>query len=103
MLLEYPEVEERRVRLAGLKGIEDRVWVQVEGCERVYAIADEDLERENEEKTSSVHFLRFELSGPMCRALRSGAGLSVGADHPNYHASVAVGPETRNALAGDLS
>jgi len=103
MMLEYPEVEERRARLAGLKGIEDRVWVQIGGCERVYAIADEDLERENEEKTSSVHFLRFELSGAMCRALHDGAGLAVGADHPNYRASVEVGPETRNALAGDLS
>jgi hypothetical protein len=103
MLLEYPEVEERRVRLAGLKGIEDRVWVQVEGCERVYAIADEDLERENEEKTSSVHFLRFELSGAMCRALRGGAGLTIGADHPQYRASIEVDPETRNALVEDLS
>jgi hypothetical protein len=103
MLIEYPEAEERRRRLAELKGIEDRTWVQVEGCERVYAIADEDLERENEEKTSSVHFLRFELAEVMRRALKRGAGLAVGVDHPNYHASLAVAPEVRASLAGDLA
>jgi len=103
MLIEYPEPEERRRRLAGLKGIEDRTWVQVEGCARVYAIADEDLERENEEKTSSVHFLRFELDEAMRRALKGGAGLLVGVDHPNYRASVTVAPEVRASLAGDLA
>ena len=103
MMLEYPDPEERRRRLADLKGIEDRVWVQVEGCDRVHAIADEDLERENEEKTSSVHFLRFELNGAMRQALRSGAGLTVGVDHPNYRASVEVAAQTRASLAGDLS
>ena len=65
MLIEYPDADERRRMLAQLKGIERRVWVQVEGCERVFAIADEDLERENDEKTSSVHFLRFELGAAM--------------------------------------
>src|ERR671915_1010556 len=81
MLIEYPDVEERRRMLAVLKGIERRVWVQVEGCERVSAIADEDLERETEEKTASVHFLRFELDARMREALRGGAGVTVGVDH----------------------
>ena len=103
MMLEYPEVEERRKRLAELKGIERRVWVQVEGCERVYAIADEDLERENEDKTSSVHFLRFELGDEMRKALKYGVGLAIGVDHPNYRAGVELPAEARGALAGDLA
>jgi hypothetical protein len=103
MLIEYPDAEERRRRLAELRGIEDRTWVEVAGCARVYAIADEDLERENEEKTSAVHFVRFELDGKMRQALKQGAGLSVGVDHPNYRASVAVTPEVRASLAGDLA
>ena len=103
MMLEYPDVEERRQRLAALKGIEDRVWVQVEGCDRVYAVADEDLERETEEKTSSVHFLRLELSTEMRQALRYGVGLRIGVYHPNYQASVEVAPETRASLARDLA
>ena len=108
MLIEYPEPEERRRRLAELKGIEDRAWVQVEGTEgekfgRVFAIADEDLERENEDKTSAVHFVRFELDEAMCAALKRGAGLSVGVDHPNYRASTAVSSEVRASLAGDLA
>ena len=102
MLLEYPEPEERRRRLAQLKGIEDRAWVEIEGCARVYAIADEDMERENEEKTSAVHFLRFELAPQMRAALTGGAGLTVGVDHPNYRASVLLGPEVRRSLADDL-
>jgi hypothetical protein len=103
MLLEYPDPGERQARLAELKGIERRTWVQVEGCERVYAIADEDLERENEEKTSSVHFLRFELSPEMVGALRHGAGLTMGADHPQYQASASIGPETKRSLTEDLA
>ena len=103
LLLEYPDPQERRARLAKLKGIEQRTWVQVEGCERVYAIADEDVERENEEKTSSVHFLRFELAPEMVRVLRRGAGLTMGADHPHYQASARIGPETRNSLTEDLA
>jgi hypothetical protein len=102
MLIEYPEAEERRRRLAELKGIEARTWVQVEGGARVYAIADEDMERENEEKTSAVHFLRFELERDMRAALKAGAGLAIGVDHPNYRASATVGPEVRRSLAGDL-
>jgi hypothetical protein len=103
MLLEYPDPAERHARLAELKGIEQRTWVQVEGCERVYAIADEDLERENEEKTSAVHFLRFELGPEMVGALRRGAELTMGADHPRYQASVRVGPETRSSLTEDFT
>ena len=104
MLIEYPDVEERRVALAKLKGIEDRVWVQVEGSPRVYAIADEDLERENEEKTSSVHFVRFELTKEMAEALKYGVALSIGVDHPNYTASQApVSQATRAALVKDLA
>jgi hypothetical protein len=103
LMLEYPEVEERKRRLAELKGIEDRVWVQIEGCERVYAIADEDLERETEEKTSSVHFLRFELDAAMRGALKCGAGLALGVDHPAYRASVAAPAEVRASLVNDLA
>jgi hypothetical protein len=103
MLLEYPDPEDRRVKLAGLKGVEDATWMQVEGHARVNAIADEDLERENDEKTSSVHFLRFEFDAPMRAALKGGAGLSVGVDHPNLRERVAVAPEMRDSLARDLA
>jgi hypothetical protein len=103
MMIEYPDVAERQRALARLKGIEARVWVQVEGCARVYAIADEDLERENEEKTSAVHFLRFELGEEMRKALRYGVGLTLGVDHPQCQASVEAAPEVRAALAADLA
>ena len=103
MLLEYPDEGERRKMLARLKGIERQVWVQVEGFERVYAVADEDLERETEEKTSSVHFLRFELEPAMRQALRRGAGLVVGVEHREYRASTDVAPEVRVALTADLA
>ena len=103
MLLEYPEVDQRRERLAQLKGIEDKTWVKVAGHQKVFAIADEDLDRENEEKTSSVHFLRFELDEAMKRDLRDGAPLSMGVDHPNYNESVdPVAAEVRAALLNDL-
>jgi len=88
MLIEYPDIEERRTALARLIGVEDRVWVKVAGQPRIYAIADEDLDRENEDKTSAVHFLRFELPGSMKQALKDGAALSVGVDHPNYAATI---------------
>jgi hypothetical protein len=102
-MLEYPEMEERRRALARLTDIAGRVWVQVEGCERVAAIADEDLERETEEKTSSVHFLRFELAPEMCRALKAGARLAMGIDHPNYpHRVEAVPENVRRSLTADL-
>jgi len=104
MLIEYEDADLRRRELAKLKGIEDRVWMQVEGCAKVFAIADEDLERENAEKTSSVHFLRFEMSKEMVAALKYGVALGVGVDHPNYKAEIpAVGDETRRALVADLA
>jgi hypothetical protein len=103
MMVEYPDPDERRRMLAVLKGIERRVWVQVDGLERVYAIADEDLERENEEKTSSVHFLRFELGPAIRERLRGGAVVRVGVDHPQYRAEVELAPEVRAALASDLA
>jgi hypothetical protein len=103
MLIEYPDAAERKRMLERLKGIERQVWVQVAEGERVAAIADEDLERENEEKTSSVHFLRFELSLAERQALRSGAELRVGVDHPEYRASAVLAREVREALAADLS
>jgi hypothetical protein len=104
LLIEFPDEQERRRELSRLKGIEDRAWVQVSGHERVFAIADEDLERENEEKTSSVHFLRFELTGPMIASLRAGAALGVGIDHEHYrHAVPAVSDATRQSLIADLS
>jgi len=103
MLIEYPDPDERRRMLGVLKGIERRVWVQIDGANRVYAIADEDLERETEEKTSSVHFLRFELSAAMRDQLRKGAEVKVGVDHPKYTAAVELAPEVRAALASDLN
>jgi len=103
MMIEYADAEERRHALSKLKGIEDRVWIQVEGCARTYAIADEDLERENEEKTSAVHFLRFELDDEMARALKYGVGLALGVDHQNYQAEVStVAAGVRASLAQDL-
>jgi len=104
MLIEYPDVEERQRMLARLIGIEDRAWVQVEGHARVYAVADEDIERENEEKTSSVHFLRFELDQTMTGAVKRGARLAVGVDHPQYRAAIDdLPPASRSSLASDLN
>jgi hypothetical protein len=104
MMIEYEEANERKSALALLKGVEDRTWVQVEGLARVYAIADEDLDRENEEKTSSVHFLRFELTGEMADALKYGMALAMGIDHPHYQARLDPVPvETREALLKDLA
>ena len=102
MLIEYPDVNERRRELGRLIGIEDRMFVEVEGHERVYAIADEDLDRENDEKTSAVHFLRFEFPPAARQAVRAGAAVKLGCDHRNYPAHVMVAPETLAALAGDL-
>ena len=103
-MLEYPDKDERADRLSKLVGIEDQTWVQVEGFEKVYAIADEDLERETEQKTSSVHFMRFELTDEMATAVKNaGASISVGIDHPNYtHAVSPVPGPIRESLAGDL-
>src|SRR4051812_20288103 len=104
MLIEYPDADERRRMLAQLKGVERRVWVRVEGFEPVHAIADEDLERENEEKTSSVHFLRFELEPGMRAKLKAGGRLAAGVDHPAYRATLdPVPPPVRAALVEDLA
>jgi hypothetical protein len=104
MLIEYPDADERRRMLARLKGVERRVWVRIAGLEPVYAIADEDLERENEEKTSSVHFLRFELSDAMRAQLKEGGSLAMGVDHPAYRAELERVPaEVCAALARDLA
>jgi len=103
LLVEFIDAEERRVRLGELKGIEDRCWVQVADFARVFAIADEDSERENDAKTSAVHFLRFELSDPMVAALRAGARLAMGVDHPAYPQSLDSVPEPiRAALLADF-
>ncbi|MFC4314695.1 DUF3501 family protein [Steroidobacter flavus] len=101
-LIEFPDPDERKQRLAGLKGVEDRCWVQVEGLERSFAIADEDLERENEEKTSSVHFLRFELSAEMASRVKAGGAIKVGIDHPSYRYEVQLSQPQRDSLAKDL-
>lgn len=103
LLIEYPDVAERQRQLAQLIGLEDRCWVQVRGHDRVYAIADEDLERENAEKTSSVHFLRFELTPAMISSLKTGAALAAGIDHERYRHSVDPVPDpVRAALVADL-
>jgi len=103
LMIEYPDAEERKRELARLVGIEDHVWVQVAGRERTYAIADEDMDRETVEKTSAVHFLRFELDGPMVAALQGGAALDVGVDHENYRAEVTPLPAAiRDSLSRDL-
>jgi hypothetical protein len=102
LFIEYPDVEERKRMLARLKGIEQKTWVQVEGGERVYAIADEDLERENEEKTAAVHFVRFEVPAATREKLRRGAKLSIGVDHPEYRVAVEASDEQRASLLEDL-
>jgi hypothetical protein len=104
MLIEYEDAEERKRALGRLTGLERRVWVRVESAEPVYAIADEDLERTSAEKTASVHFLRFELAPGMISALKAGAALAIGVDHPHYSAAVdPVAEETRRALIADLA
>jgi len=102
-MIEYEDVDERRDALERLKGIEDLMWVRVAGFDKAFAIADEDMEREDETKTSSVHFMRFELSAPMVAAMKSGADLSMGSDHPEYGYQVQVSPATRDSLAADLA
>jgi hypothetical protein len=102
MLNEYPDVNERKRELARLIGVEDRLFVEVEGHPRVYAIADEDMARENDEKTSAVHFVRFELSPAMCAAAQAGAGVKLGCDHTHYPAHVTIPAESLASLASDL-
>jgi len=102
MLIEYPDVDERRRALADLRGVERAVWVEVDGFDRVFAIADEDLERENDEKTSAVHFLRFELTAEMCAALKGGADLAAGVEHAAYPVTREVPETTRESLLADF-
>ena len=102
-MVEFPDVEERRAMLTQLIGIEDKVYVQVEGFDRVYAIADEDLERSDEHKTSAVHFMRFELSAEQVEALKSGATLGAGIEHENYRVEISpLAENVRQSLMGDL-
>ena len=103
LLLEFPDEEQRRTALSKLIGVEDRCWVRVSEMERVFAIADEDLDRENDDKTSAVHFLRFELAPSMVQAMKSGASLVIGVDHDSYRNSLAPLPAAvRDALSLDL-
>jgi len=104
MLIQYPDVAQRQQELARLIGIEDLIWVQVEGFNKIYAIADEDLERDNAEKTSAVHFLRFELNSDMVAAVKAGAAISAGVEHENYQAIASpVAGNLRDSLATDLA
>ena len=102
MLIEYPDPHERKRELARLIGVEDRLFVEVEGHARSYAIADEDLDRENAEKTSAVHFVRFEFNAAQREAIRAGAAVKLGCDHTHYPAHVNIGAETLASLAGDI-
>jgi hypothetical protein len=103
LMLEYPEPDERRKWLERLIGIEDKVWMRVGDCGPMWAVADEDLERQNESKTSSVHFLRFELSEKMAEALKGGGGLSIGVEHSHYKANAETPAAVRSALLKDLA
>ncbi|MFO1342452.1 MAG: DUF3501 family protein [Burkholderiales bacterium] len=102
MLIEYADINERRRELARLIDVEDRMFVEVEGQPRVYAIADEDLDRETDEKTSAVHFLRFEFTAPMRAALLAGAGVKLGCDHTNYPQHIEIAPEQLASLVKDI-
>ena len=102
MMIEYVDINERKRELAKLIGVEDRMFVEVEGHARVYAIADEDLDRETEEKTSAVHFVRFELTPVMCAAVKAGAGVKMGCDHTHYPSHLDIAADTLASLAGDL-
>ena len=103
LLIEYPDINERKRELARLIGIEDRMFAEVEGGARVYAIADEDLERENEEKTSAVHFVRFEFGADDIARIKAGAAVKLGCDHTHYPAHVVISPETLASLVSDLA
>ena len=103
-MIEFPDEDERKVRLSELVDIENRTYVQIQGSDRVYAIADEDLERANTEKTSSVHFSRFEFTAEMVTAIKNGAAIAMGSDHPNYNYRVdEIDPETQGSLIKDFS
>jgi hypothetical protein len=103
LLIEYPDEAERKVALSKLIDLEDRVWVKVPGFDKVFPFADEDLDRENAEKTSAVHFLRFELTNDMRKSLLHGSSLSIGIDHPNYTVEIEeVSESSRDSLVSDL-
>ena len=102
-MIEFPDVEERRRQLAQLRGVENLVWLQVEGFDRVYAIANEDLERSNDEKTSAVHFMRFELEDAMVEALKGGSALTFGINHDLYRHETELAEPVRAALVADLA
>jgi len=102
MMIEYTDINERKRELARLIGVEDRLFVEVEGHARVYAIADEDLDRENDDKTSAVHFVRFELTPAMCASVKAGGAVKLGCDHTNYPAHTQIPMESLSSLAGDL-
>ena len=102
MMIEYTDIHERKRELAKLIGVEDRLFVEVEGHARVYAIADEDLDRETDEKTSAVHFVRFEFTPVMCAAVKAGAGVKLGCDHTHYPSHIEIAADTLASLAGDL-
>ena len=102
MLIEYPDVNERKRELARLIGVEDRMFIEVEGHARVYAIADEDLDRENDEKTSAVHFVRFEFDAATKAAIKAGAAAKLGCDHTHYPAHTQIAEDALASLAGDL-
>lgn len=103
-MIEFPDEDERKIKLAELVNIENRTYIQVQGFDRVYAIADEDLERANDEKTSSVHFSRFEFTGEMVAAIKQGAAIAMGSDHPNYNFRVdEIDPETQGSLTEDFA
>ena len=102
-MIEFPDEDERRVRLAELVGVEDRTYIQVQGQDRVYAIADEDMDRSTATKTSSVHFMRFEFTASMIKAIKGGAPIAMGVDHPKYNFRVdEIDPETQGALTQDF-
>ena len=103
MLIEFPDPQLRQRRLAALKGVEHQCWVEIQGTPRCIAFADEDMERSNEEKTSAVHFLRFELGAERVTALRAGATLQLGVEHPQYPHVVSVSDQSRAALIKDLA
>ena len=103
-MIEFPDEEERKVKLAELVNVENRTYIQIQGFDRIYAIADEDLERANSEKTSSVHFSRFEFTADMVVAIKNGAAIAMGSDHPNYNYRVdEIDPETQGSLIGDFA
>ena len=103
-MIEFPGEDERRVRLAELVGVEDRTYIQVQGQDRVYAIADEDMDRSTATKTSSVHFMRFEFTASMIKAIKAGAPIAMGVDHPKYNFRVdEIDPETQGALTQDFA